>query len=65
MAKKYFLNKKTHRLHIYGYCRETKMLPYSVEFFDTEDEALACDGRAVGLCKLCQKKREQEEREKL
>lgn len=58
MAEKYFYNTKTHRLHIVGYCRESKMLPYNVKFFETEDEALAYDGRAVGLCKLCQKARE-------
>lgn len=57
--EKYFYNVKTHRLHIKGYCRETKMLPYDVKFFNSEDEALAFDGRAVGLCKLCQKNREQ------
>lgn len=61
MEKKYFYNIKTHRLHIYGYCRESKMLPYNVRFFETENEALAFDGRAVGLCKICQKKREQKE----
>lgn len=60
--KKYFLNTKTHRLHIYGYCKETKPLPCHVEFFDTEDEALAYDGRALGLCKICQKKRELKEK---
>jgi len=58
LTEKYFYNTKTHRLHIVGYCRESKMLPYNVKFFETEDEALAYDGRAVGLCKLCQKARE-------
>lgn len=56
MKKKYFYNDKTHRLHIWGYCRESKIQPYDIRFFDTYDEALAYDGRAVGLCKLCQKK---------
>ena len=59
MAVQYFYNKKTHCLHIKDYCRESKMLPYDVKFFDSENEALAYDGRAVGLCKMCQKKREQ------
>ena len=55
---KFFYNERTHRLHISGYCKESKPLPYHVRFFDTEDEAMAFDGRAVGLCKNCQKKRE-------
>ena len=56
VTKKYFYNTKTHRLHIYGYCRESKSLPFNTMFFDTYDEALAYDGRAVGLCKNCQRK---------
>ena len=56
MEKKYFYNAKTHRLHIWGYCRESKPKPYDIRYFDTYDEALAYDGRAVGLCKLCQNK---------
>jgi len=56
MDKKYFYNNRTHKLHINGYCRESKRLPYDTVFFNTYDEALAYDARAVGLCKLCQKK---------
>ena len=59
MAKEIFLyNAKNHTLHIKGYCQHTKgrtdYLP-----FNSEDEVLAHDGRAVGFCKLCQRKREQ------
>ena len=61
MQKKYFYNDKTHRLHIWGYCRESKIKPYDIKFFDSYDDALAYDGRAVGLCKLCQKKDNQKE----
>jgi len=56
MEKKYFYNKKTRRLHIFGCCRESKALPFNTVFFATYDEALAYDGRAVGLCKNCQRK---------
>lgn len=56
MEKRYFYNTRTHRLHIAGCCKESKLLPYNTKFFDTYDEALAFDGRAVGLCKNCQKK---------
>ena len=56
MDKKFFYNNRTHRLHISGYCRESKRLPFDTIFFDTYDEALAYDARAVGMCKLCQKK---------
>ncbi len=59
MGKEVFLyNKTTHRLHIKGYCQHAKS-PYTGFIqFQSEDEALAYDGRAVGMCKLCQKKRE-------
>lgn len=58
----YFYNLNTHKLHIKGYCKESERLPYNVKFFDTYDEALAHDGRAVGLCKICQKKENKEAR---
>ena len=60
MGKEMFLyNTKTHRLHIKGYCQHTNS-PYTGFLqFNSEDEALAYDGRAVGMCKICQKKREQ------
>lgn len=59
---KYVYNKNTHTLHIEGYCVHAKRSPSDSHllYFDTEDEALAYDGRAVGLCKLCRKKREKE-----
>lgn len=55
----YFYNENTHRLHIKGLCKESKILPYHVKFFSSYDEALAFDGQAVGLCKICGKKSEQ------
>lgn len=66
MQKKFIYNTKTHTLHITGYCRHAHKSPCDTHIleFDTEDEVLAYDGRAVGLCKLCQKKREQLEKEK-
>lgn len=54
----FLYNPKRHTLHIKGYCRHTSGLCAEYIVFDTEDKALAYDGRAVGLCKLCQKKRE-------
>ncbi len=59
MGKEVFLyNKTTHRLHIKGYCQHAKS-PYTGFIpFNSEDEALAYDGRAVGVCKLCQRERE-------
>ena len=53
--KQYYYNERTHRLHIKGYCKESKILPYHVRWFDTYDEALAFDGRCVGLCRSCAK----------
>ena len=31
-------------------------------YLNTENEALSYDGRAVGMCKICQKKREEKRR---
>ena len=64
MGEEYLYNHKTGTLHISGYCQHTKGLCQDYISFDTEDAALAYDGRAVGLCKLCQKKREQIMKEK-
>ena len=58
----YFYNGNTHRLHIKGLCKESKPLPYHVRFFSTYDEALAFDGRSVGLCKVCKKKQDEMEK---
>ena len=60
MKNKFIYNTKTHTLHIVGYCTYANKSPSDTHLicFDTEDEALAYDGRRVGLCKLCQKKRE-------
>ena len=60
MDKKYVYNTKTHKLHIKGYCQHSKILPCDVKFFNTYDEALAYDGRAVGLCKICAKNESKE-----
>ena len=54
---KYLYNKDTGKLHIKGYCQYTKYGLSNFEEFDTENEALAFDGRAVGLCKICERKR--------
>lgn len=58
MNERYFYNTRTHRLHIEGYCRESKLKPYDIKFFSSENEVLAYDGRAVGMCKLCLRERE-------
>ena len=55
---KYIYNKDTGKLHIKGYCRYTKYILTRYREFDTEAEALAYDGRAVGLCKECERERE-------
>lgn len=58
MGYSYRYNKKTHTLHIYGYCPYSDNPGYMK--FKTEDEALAFDGRAVSMCKNCQRKRDKE-----
>lgn len=58
MNEQFLYNPKTHTLHIQGMCMHTKGNCQDYIPFDSENAALAYDGRAVGLCKLCQKKRE-------
>lgn len=59
MSEKFLYNSKTNKLHISGYCMHTKK-GYFENFipFNTENEAISYDGRAVSMCKICQKKRE-------
>ena len=62
MQGKYLYNRSTGKLHIVGYCPASKLQTDKCKYFDTEDEALAYDGRAVSMCKICMRKREQERR---
>lgn len=59
MKEKFLYNPKTHTLHIKGLCQHSKGKCPEYIPFDSEDAALAYDGRAVGMCKICQRKREQ------
>ena len=59
MKELFLYNTKRCTLHIKGYCQHTKGACTEYVSFNTENEALAYDGRAVRLCKLCQKKREE------
>ena len=65
MDKRYFYNTKTHRLHIKGGCQFSRGYPYNTIFFDTYDEALAYDGRSVGLCAICRKNEEKKKEVRL
>ena len=58
MKEVFLYNPKRHTLHIKGYCHHTKGLYNEYLAFETENEVIAYDGRAVGMCKLCQNKRE-------
>ncbi len=60
MAVKYIYNPKTHTLHIKGYCHHTAYGYAGFLVFNSEAEALAYNGHAVGMCKLCEKKRTQQ-----
>ena len=55
---KFLYNPKTRTIHIKDYCCHVKGACSSYIAFDTENEILAYDGRAAGMCKLCQKERE-------
>lgn len=58
-AVRYIYNPRTKTLHIENYCHVTANGYWGYLSFESEAEALAYDGRAVGLCKLCEKKRDQ------
>lgn len=60
----YLYNPKRHTLHIRNYCYYATGHCPDYIVFDSEDEAMAYDGRSVGMCKLCQKKREEIMKEK-
>lgn len=53
-----FVNVKTGKLHYTGFCSQSKMKPFEIRYFDSEDEALAVYGRALSICKNCTKKRD-------
>ena len=54
----YLYNPNRHTLHIKDYCPHSKGFCPSYLQFETENEAIAYGGRSVGLCKLCQQRRE-------
>lgn len=61
--KKYVLNPKTGKLHIAGYCPHSKSTANGYLLFDTEDEARSYGSPcAVGMCKICLKKRDEIDR---
>lgn len=57
---KFVYNKNTCKLHIQGFCPHSNCThsTANIIIFDSEDEALRYDGRAVSMCKICQQKRE-------
>lgn len=59
----YIYNIRTNKLHIEGYCVHSKN-SNETKKFNSEDEALAFDGRAVSMCKICQRKKDNEMRER-
>ena len=61
MKKPYIYNLKTHTLHIQGFCPHTfegMNDGNGYKCFETEDAAVAFDGRTVSMCKRCLKKRD-------
>lgn len=66
MAKEkahYLLNPKTHTLHISGYCTYGKAPSSEWLRFNSRDEAIAIDGQAVGMCKMCTRTQERKLKE--
>lgn len=61
MSRKYIYNPKTNCLHIEGCCCHAKPMPEYI-VFNNENEAVEYDGRAVKVCKICQKNRDKNKR---
>mgnify|MGYP000843652650 FL=1 len=55
-----FVNAGTGRLHFTGLCRESNYKPSRIQYFDSEDEALAVFGRAMSICKNYSRKRDKQ-----
>lgn len=55
--KKFFLNENTRKLHIVGGCCQSKVLPYQIKYFETEDEVIAKETRYFSYCKICFKEK--------
>lgn len=52
----YMLNQRTRKLHIYGYCPDSRCPEYVR--FNSESEAIAFAKEPICLCLKCEKKRE-------
>ena len=61
----YLYKSNTGKLHIKDFCTHTKGRQTNYLVFKSEDDAIAYDGRAVSMCKLCQRKKEQTLKEKV
>ena len=59
MKKIYVLNTTEHKLHIYGFCPNSKSHGLNYQTFETEEDARKFDGLALGWCKSCLKRREE------
>ena len=61
---KYILNTKTSKLHIAGYC--CYISGYSTpnyKIFNSENDARKDGGNSIGMCKICNNKREEKLKE--
>ena len=58
VGEKYFFNCNTSKLHIDGFCNQSKYKPFDVKYFNSEADAAAYAGGHLLMCKNCQKKRD-------
>ena len=54
----YWINIRTNRLHIDGFCSQSKIKPSETKQFKSESDALMYSGGHLLMCKNCQKKRD-------
>ena len=52
----FVINNKTHTMHVYGGCQQTKVRNIPIRLFDTPEELEVYAGRKLRLCENCRKK---------
>lgn len=57
-VKEYIFNPRSKALHYRGYCPYVKGESEFFRYYDTEDEAVKAEGKALHTCKTCMDNRE-------
>lgn len=49
----FVINRKTHVMHIFGFCQQTKPREIPIRLFDTREELEEYAGRPLRMCRSC------------